>query len=130
MEILVVLYFIDLTFGAVGQGKVTRSDLATWFRVSKTKVAEDMEKMIETGLVKKHEISSLKSTGFIVKYSMTVLGKNYLDYNYDSAYQLYRIQVAKVIAAIEAVKPSPEYRKLGAKEKRQLDAGQKGMFDV
>lgn len=128
MEELVVLYFIDLTYGGVGQGRVSRADLARWFRVSKPTVVKFMDKMVADGLVNEHEIGSMKSTGFIVKYSLTVEGKNWLDDNFPTAYELYRIQVAKIIAAIEAQKPEPEYRKLTEKEKRQIEAGQKELF--
>lgn len=128
MEYLVILYFIDLTFGAVGQGRVSRNDLATWLMKSKPTVTKIMDKMIDSGLVKRHNVSALKGHGFIVKYSMTTEGKEYLDNNYPSAYEAYRIQVARVLAAIEAKKPEPEYRKLSAKEKRQIEAGQKELF--
>lgn len=128
MEYLVILYFIDLTFGSVGQGRVSRNDLATWLMKSKPTVTKIMDKMIDSGLVKQHNVSALKGHGFIVKYSMTIEGKEYLDNNYPSAYEAYRIQVAKVLAAIEAKKPEPEYRKLSAKEKRQIEAGQKELF--
>lgn len=128
MEELVVLYFIDLTFGSVGQGRVSRNDLSRWFRVSKPTVAKFMDVMVEKGLVNMHEVGSMKTNGFIIKYSLTVQGKAWLDDNYPSAYELYRIQVAKILAAIEAKKPEPEYRKLTAAEKRQIDAGQKELF--
>jgi len=130
LEALVVLYFIDLTFGGIGQGKVAVSDLARWFRVSKPTVVRFVAKMIEDGLINQHRISSNKSAGFIVKYSMTHAGKEYLDNNYDGAYHLYRIEVAKILAVLAAKKPAPEYRKLSAKEKRQIEAGQKDLFDV
>lgn len=129
MEYLVILYFIDLTYGSVGQGRVSRQDLATWLMKSKPTVAKIMEKMIEAGLVKQHNVSALKGHGFIVKYSMTADGKRYLDENFDAAYQQYRIHVAKVLAAIEERnKETPEYRKLSAKEKRQIEAGQRELF--
>jgi DNA-binding MarR family transcriptional regulator len=128
MEKLVVLYFIDLTFGSVGQGKVSRNDLARWFMTSKPTVARFMDAMVKEGLVNQHEIGSNKTSGFIVKYSMTKEGKEYLDNHFDAAYDLYRIQVAKVLAAIEAKKPAPEYRELSAKEKRQIAAGQKELL--
>jgi len=128
MEILVVLYFIDLTFGSVGEGRVSVSDLARWFRVSKPTVVKFVAKMIEDGLVNQHRISAKTGNGFILKYSMTVKGKAHLDDHYEAAYELYRIQVARILAAIEADKEPAEYRTLSAKEKRQLDAGQKEMF--
>jgi len=128
MEILVVLYFIDLTFGAEGQGRVSVSDLARWFRVSKPTVVKFVAKMIEAGLINQHRISAKTGNGFVIKYSMTVLGKSHLDDHYDSAYELYRIQVAKILAAIEADKEPAEYRKLSAYEKRALHAGQKELF--
>jgi len=128
MEILVVLYFIDLTFGSAGEGRVSVSDLARWFRVSKPTVVKFVAKMIENGLVNQHRISAKTGNGFILKYSMTVQGKAHLDDHYEAAYELYRIQVAKILAAIEADKEPAEYRKLSAKEKRQLEAGQKEMF--
>lgn len=116
METLVVLYFIDLTFGSAGQGRVSRNDLATWFRVSKPTVAKFMKTMVDDGLVRKHEVSAKIGNGFIVKYSMTVDGKEHLDNHFDAAYQLYRIHVAKIIEAITA------------KEQRQIEAEQKEMF--
>jgi len=128
MEILVVLYFIDLTYGSVGQGRVSVNDLARWFRVSKPTVVKFVAKMIENGLVIQHRISAKTGHGFMLKYSMTVLGKEHLDNHYDAAYDLYRIQVAKILAAIEADKEPPEYRKLSAYEKRQIEAGQKELL--
>jgi hypothetical protein len=129
MEYLVILYFIDLTFGSVGQGRVSRQDLATWLMKSKPTIAKIMQKMIDARLVNEHRVSALKGHGFIVKYSMTVEGKRYLDENFDAAYQQYRIHVAKVLQVIEDNrKESSEYRKLTAKEKRQIEAGQKEMF--
>jgi len=128
MEILVVLYFIDLTLGSVGQGKVSVNDLARWFRVSKPTVVKFVTKMIEARLVNQHRISAKTGNGFILKYSMTVAGKELLDNHYDAAYDLYRIQVAKILAAIEADREPVEYRTLTAKEKRQLEAGQKELF--
>jgi len=128
MEILVVLYFIDLTFGSLGQGRVTVNELARWFRVSKPTVVKFAEKMIAEGLIVLHRVSSKTGNGFIIKYSMTKEGKDHLDYHYDSAYELYRIQVAKTIAAINGQAPESEYRKLSDSEKRQREAGQKEMF--
>jgi len=129
MEILVVLYFIDLTFGSVGQGRVSVHDLARWFRVSKPTVVKFVAKMIESGLVSQHRISAKTGNGFVIKYSMTREGKELLHKHYDAAYDLYRIQVAKILAAIEACKETPEYRKLSAYEKRQIEAGQKELFE-
>jgi len=128
MEVLVVLYFIDLTVASVGEGKVSVLDLAKWFMVSKPTVVSFVAKMIENGLVSHHIISAKTGNGFIVKYSITLKGKQHLDNNYDAAYDLYRIQVAKVIAAIQSRKPAEEYYRLTAKEKRQIDAGQRDMF--
>ena len=128
MEVLVVLYFIDLTYGSVGQGRVSVNDLARWFRVSKPTVVKFVAKMIESGLVLQHRITAKTGNGFIIKYSMTVAGKGLLDNHYDAAYDLYRIQVAKILAAIEADKEPAEYRKLSEYEKRQIEAGQKEMF--
>jgi predicted transcriptional regulator len=129
MEILVVLYFIDLTFGSVGQGRVSRNDLATWFRVSKPTVAKFMQDMIDNGLVKEHEVSAKKGHGFIIKYSMTIEGKKHLEAHYEAAYHLYTIQVARVIEAIKAKnKETREYAKLSAKEKRQIEAGQRELL--
>jgi len=128
MEVLVVLYFIDLTFGSVGQGRVSVSDLARWFRVSKPTVVKFVAKMIESGLVIQHRISAKTGHGFMLKYSMTVDGKEHLDNHYDAAYDLYRIQVAKILAAIEADKEPSEYRQLSASEKRQIEAGQRELF--
>jgi len=128
MEVLVVLYFIDLTFGSVGEGRVSVHDLARWFRVSKPTVVKFVAKMIESGLVIQHRISAKTGNGFILKYSMTVSGKQHLDNHYDAAYDLYRIQVAKILAAIEADKEPSEYRKLSSYEKRQIEAGQKELF--
>lgn len=129
MEQLVVLYFIDLTFGSVGQGRVSLADLARWFRVSKPTVKRFMDKMVEDGLVEEHHISAKKGHGFIIKYSQTVAGKDYLDNHFDAAYELYRIHVAHVLAAIEAARnEAPEYRKLTKKERAAIEAGQKELF--
>lgn len=129
MELLVVLYFIDLTFGSVGQGRVSRNDLARWFRVSKPTVAKFMNKMVDDGLVNQHNVSARKGHGFIIKYSMTRDGKYHLDNHFEAAYDLYKIQVVRVMEAIKAQNASSvEYGKLSAKEKRQIEAGQKELF--
>lgn len=128
MEYLVILYFIDLTYGSVGQGKVSRNDLATWLMKSKPTVAKIMNKMLDEGLVNQHNVSSLKGYGFMVKYSMTDKGEEYLHNNYPTAYEAYRLHVAKVIAAIQAKKTEPEYRELSTREKKQIAAGQKELF--
>lgn len=129
MEYLLILYFIDLTFGSVGQGRVSRNDLATWLMISKPTVDKRMAKMVADGLVTRHEISALKGHGFIIKWSMTVEGKQWLDDHYDAAYEAYKHQVAKVMRAVnDRNKVHEEYRKLSAKEKRQIEAGQKEMF--
>lgn len=128
MEELIILYFIDLTYGSVGQGRVSRNDLAKWLMKSKPTIVRIMDKMVAGGLVNQHDVSALVGHGFIVKYSMTENGKQYLDDNFASAYEAYRIHVAKVIAAIQAKAPSPEYRKLSPKEKRQIEAGQKELL--
>jgi len=128
MEVLVVLYFIDLTFGSVGQGRVSVSDLARWFRVSKPTVVQFVAKIIESGLVNQHRISAKTGNGFILKYSMTVAGKTHLDDHYDAAYELYRIQVARVLAAIEVGKDEPEYRRITAAERRAIEDGQKELL--
>lgn len=126
MNVLVVLYFINLTFGSVGKGRVLRSDLARWFRVSKSTVTKFMDKMVDDGLVEMHAISAKKGLGFIIKYSLTADGQKHLDNHYDAAYELYRIQVAKILSAIESERnEKPEYRKLTTKERRAIEAGQK-----
>lgn len=131
MEILVVLYFIDLTFGSVGQGRVSRNDLATWFLCSKPTVARFMDTMVESGLVNQHEVSARTGHGIIIKYSMTIEGKAYLDNHYEAAYEQYRIQVARVITAIQAKnRGHDEHLVLTPKERRQIAAGQKGLFDA
>jgi DNA-binding PadR family transcriptional regulator len=129
METLVVLYFIDLTFGSVGQGRVSRNDLARWFRVSKPTVTKFMDKMADDGLVEIIQVSSKRGLQFEIKYAMTADGKSHLDNHYVAAYDLYHIQVAKILAAIELGKnEEPEYRKITAKERRQLEAGQKELL--
>jgi len=123
-----VLYFIDLTYGSVGQGRVSVNDLARWFRVSKPTVVKFVAKMIENGLVTQHRISAKTGHGFILKYSMTVAGKTHLDDHYDAAYALYRVEVAKILAAILQKNVEDEYWSLTPKEKRQIEAGQKELF--
>lgn len=130
METLVVLYFIDLTYGAVGQGSVSLLDLSKWCLVSKPTALEFMRKMEKGGLVKIHEVSAKRGHGFIYKFTMTHEGKVYLDDNYPSAYELYRIQVARIIEAIKVRnRGHDEHPMLSPKERRQLAAGQKGLFD-
>jgi len=131
LENLVVLYFIDLTFGSVGQGRVSLYDLARWHRVSKPTVEKFMKKMVADGLVERHEISAKTGHGFIIKYSMTVDGKNHLDNHYKAAYGLYCIHVAQVLAAIEVARnESPEYRKITKRERAAIEAGQKELKPV
>ena len=130
METLVVLFFIDLTFGGEGQGRVSLLDLAKWFMVSKPTALAKMRALQEQGLVSSMKVSSLRGHGFIYKFAQTSAGKNYLDFNYDAAYQLYRIHVAKVLAAIDANRhATDDTGDLTPKEKRAITAGQRGLFD-
>lgn len=130
MEKLVVLYFIDLTFGSVGQRSVSLLDLSKWCMVSKPTALLFMRDMEEKGLVTIHKISTLRGHGFVYKFTMTVSGKLWLDDNYASAYELYRIHVTHIIETIKRRKSGhDEHPMLSAKEKRQLAADQKGLFD-
>jgi len=129
LEILVVLYFIDLSFGSVGQGRVSLYELARWSRTTKPTVEKFMKKMVADGLVERHEISAKVGHGFIIKYGMTVDGKNHLDNHYEAAYELYRIHVAHVLAAIEVARNEvPEYRKITKRERAAIEAGQKELL--
>ena len=129
LESLVVSYFIDLTYGSVGQGRVSLSDLARWHRVSKPTVEKFMQQMLAEELVERHEISAKRGHGFIIKYSLTVKGKQVLDDNYDAAYELYRVHIAHILAAIEASRnDAPEYRKITKREREAIEAGQRELF--
>lgn len=127
MKELVLLYYLYLSWGSVGQGKVSILELARWMRKSKTQMREDIFKLAEMNLIDVHVVQTAQKKYFV---SLSTAGQTHLDDNHKEAYQAYRLHVAETIALIkERGYSSKESRHLSKKEIRSIAAGQKGLFD-
>lgn len=127
MENLIILYFVYLSSGASGAGRVSILDIARWMRTTKPTVKKRLDEMVEKELL---ECDTVYSNGkpYKWKYSMTDLGQEYLDSVRDEAYHAYRIHVAKTIQAIKASGNPTEIAPLTKRQARAEKAGQKRMF--
>jgi len=124
---LVLLYYLYLAWGSVGQGRVSILELARWMRKSKTQMREDIFKLAEMNLIDVHVVQTAQKKYFV---SLSTAGQTHLDDNHKEAYQAYRLHVAETIALIkERGYSSKESRHLSKKEIRSIAAGQKGLFD-
>lgn len=127
MENLIILYFIYLSSGTIGQGKVSILDIARWMRTTKPTVKKRLDELVGIGYLQ----SSIKySNGkpYRWDYSVTDKGEVYLDSVLDEAYQAYKIHVAKTIEAIKASSKSTEIAPITKKQAKQEANGQKRMF--
>lgn len=127
-----MLYLIYLSWGTVGQGRVSFLEMARYLRRSKTQTRNDMFALANEGLVDCVEVFSVNNAK---KYfvSLTDKGQDYLMSNFDAAVLQYHQHVAETIAAIKAKQATGghgeyEIRKLSKKERQAIAAGQKDMF--
>lgn len=99
MNTLLVLYMIYLSWGTVGQGRVSYLDMSRYLRRSKSQTKNDMLLLAESGLV---EIAELFSDAGAKKHfvQLSELGEDYLMQNFDAAILKYHQHVAETIAII------------------------------
>lgn len=125
MNTLLILYLIYLSWGTVGQGRVSFLEMARYLRKSKSGVKNDLIYLASEGLV---EIITMISDAGAKKYfvQLSAKGDDYLMQNFDSAVLKYHEHVAMVIQEVkEASKLLPyEPRKMTRKEAKQIAAGQ------
>src|SRR5688572_17233411 len=108
MKTLVMLYLIYLSWGTVGQGRVSFLEMARYLRRSKTQTKNDLLKLASDGLV---EIITLYSDAGAKKYfaQLSPQGDDYLMQNFDAAILQYHEHVASVIADIQERNAGAQY---------------------
>lgn len=129
MNTLLVLYLVYLSWGTVGQGRVSILEMSRYLRCSKTHCRKLMFGMANDGLIDVIEtISDAGSKKLFVQLSAQ--GDDFLMLNFDSAVAAYHEHVANTIEAIKARYRDGEYspKKLSRKQREAIEAGQKGMF--
>jgi len=129
MKTLVLLYFLYLELGGVGQGKVTILSLSRYMRLSKSAMKTMLEKVSELGLINVYEEFG---GGDYKRYKVSInnAGQQHLDNNWDAAQLQYRQHVAETIALIKEAnsgKYAPD-KKLSKKAQAAILAGQKELF--
>lgn len=127
METLVILYFIYLASGTIGQGKVSVLDIARWMRTTKPTVKKHMDKLLEIGFVR-CEIQYSNGKEYRWLYSLGIAGNEHLDEFRSQAYDLYRIHVEKTIQAIKAANRHSENAPITKRQSKRESAGQKRLL--
>lgn len=127
MENLIILYFIYLSVGAEGKGRVSILDIARWMRTTKPTVKKRLDKLVKLGYLDNF-IQYSNGKPYKWAYSMTDAGEKYLDSVGHEAYQAYKVHVAKTIEAIKASSKSTEIAPVTKKQAKQEANGQKRMF--
>lgn len=127
MENLIILYFVYLSSGAVGRGKVSILDIARWMRTTKPTVKKRLDEMVGKGLLTV-DVQYSNGKAYRWLYGLSAAGQEYLDSVRDEAYGAYRIHVAKTIQAIKASTNAVEIAPLTKKQARAEKHGQKRMF--
>jgi hypothetical protein len=129
METLVMLYFLYLELGGVGQGKVTILALSRYMRLSKSGMKNMLEKVAKLGYINVYEEFG---GGDYKRYKVALnnAGQAFLDENWDAAQGAYKLHVARTLELI-AERNSGKYpsdKKLSKKLQAQILAGQKELF--
>lgn len=127
MENLVILYFVYLSSGAAGRGKVSILDIARWMRTTKPTVKKRLDALVQIGYLDNF-IKYSNGKPYRWSYEMTDKGQEYLDSVFDEAYQAYKIHVAKTIEAIKASNKATEIAPVTKKQAKQEANGQKRML--
>lgn len=129
MNTLALLYFLYLELGGVGQGKVSILALSRYMRVSKTKMKNDLVTWQDMGLINVYEkFGDGKYKRYLI--SLSVMGQQHLDENWDAAMIAYRKHVAETIALMKE-RTSGKYppdRKLTKAQLKQVAAGERELF--
>lgn len=130
MNTLLILYLIYLSWGTVGQGRVSILEMSRYLRISKTEARNRLFEMAKNGLIEIVETYSDKgSKKLYVKLSAD--GDEFLMRNFDAAIDTYHQHVAETIQIMKErarhVDGTP--RKLSKKQIAQIEAGQREMFE-
>jgi len=130
MNTLLILYLVYLSWGTVGQGRVSILEMARYLRKSKTATRDLMVTLANEGLL---EMIELISDGGQKKYfvQLSSIGDDYLMLHFDAAIDAYHHHVAETILAMKAAMNDRDFepRKMTKKELLALQHGQKGLFD-
>lgn len=127
MENLIILYFIYLSSGVIGQSKVSILDIARWMRTTKPTVKKRLDTLVGVGYLDKF-VKYSNGKPYRWSYAMTDKGQEYLDSVRDEAYQAYKMHVAKTIEAIKASSKATEIAPITKKQAKQESNGQKRML--
>jgi len=129
MNTLLILYLIYLSWGTVGQGRVSILEMSRYTRKSKTATRDLLFQLANENLV---EIIELISNGGQKKYfvQLSSQGDDYLMLNFDAAINAYHQHVAETILVIKARTAESPYepRKMSKREMAQIAAGQKELL--
>lgn len=129
MNTLVMLYFLYLELGGVGQGKVTILALSRYMRMSKSAMKTMLEKVHALGYINVYEEYG---GGDYKRYkvSLNSNGQAYLDDNWEATMTAYHEHVARTIELIKERNSGkyPSGKKMSKKQADQLLAGQKELF--
>lgn len=121
---------IYLSWGTVGQGRVSILEMARYMRRSKTQMRDDLFVMADNGLV---DIVTLYSDKGAKKHFVQLSddGDAYLMLNFDAAIAQYHQHVAETILIISERSKTASYdvKKLSKKEREAIASGQKGLFN-
>lgn len=129
MKTLVLLYFLYLELGGVGQGKVSILKLSRYMRMSKSsmkKMLIQVERLRYIDVTERYGRNNYKQ----YEVSLSQFGELYLDDNFASAIEAYRQHVAETIAIINERNSGkyPEQKPLTKKQKAAKAAGQKELL--
>lgn len=130
MNTLLVLYLIYLSWGTVGQGRVSFLEMARYLRFSKSTCRKRMFEMADAGMVDVIETFSARGSKKLF-VALTDKGQDFLMQNFDAAIAVYHQHVAETISIIQSRHAQSEYapRKLSKKQREAIEYGQKDMFD-
>lgn len=125
MNTLLILYLIYLSWGTVGQGRVSFLEMSRYLRKSKSGVKNDLIYLASEGLV---EIITMISDAGAKKYfvQLSAKGDDYLMQNFEAAMLKYHEHVAMVINEVKEQSKLSTYepRKMSRKEAKAIASGQ------
>ena len=128
MNTLLILYLIYLSWGTVGQGRVSILEMSRYLRRSKSQTRSDLFSLADSGLV---EIITLYSDAGAKKYfvQLTSLGDDFLMQRFDAAIDVYHQHVAETVLAMKERAKESEFspKRMSKKERAAIAAGQMKM---
>jgi hypothetical protein len=130
MNILLILYLVYLSWGTVGQGRVSILELSRYLRISKTEARNRAFKLAQLGHLEIVETFSDRGSKKLY-VQLAPQGDDFLMRNFDAAVDTYHQHVAETILIVRQRTRELNYepRKMSKKEIDQIAAGQKRMFE-